>query len=51
MQLDFNLKFEIMKFGQKTFKQVTHGSKSTSLSLCIKDFHEFIPIVKNLQMN
>jgi hypothetical protein len=51
MELDFNLEFENMKFGQKTPKQVTHGSKSIDLPFCINNFHAPMPIVKKLKIN
>jgi hypothetical protein len=51
MELNFNLEFENMKFGQETPKQVTHGSKSIDLPFWINNFHAPMPIVKKLQMN
>jgi len=35
----YNLKFKDLKFGQETFKQVTHGSISTYIPQCINDLH------------
>jgi hypothetical protein len=51
VELDFNLEFENMKFGQETLKQVAHGSKSIDLPFCIDNFHAPMPIVKKLKMN
>jgi hypothetical protein len=51
MQLDFNLKFENIKFGSETFEQVAHGSLSTNIPHCINNPHAPIPDVKKLKMN
>jgi hypothetical protein len=37
-----NLKFKDLKFGQETFKQLTHGSISTNLPQYINDLHAFM---------
>jgi hypothetical protein len=53
MQLDFTLilKFDTMKFGQENPKQMTHGSKSTNLPLCINALHALMPIAKKFKVN
>jgi hypothetical protein len=40
-----------MKIWQETFKQMTHGSKSTNLHHCINDLHAPMLIVKKLDIN
>jgi hypothetical protein len=50
MQLNFNLKFENIKFGQETFEQVAHGSLSTNIPHCINNLHAPMPNVNKLKM-
>jgi hypothetical protein len=50
MQLYFNLKFKDLKFGWKTFKQMTHGNISTNLPKSINELHVFMFIVKKVKM-
>jgi hypothetical protein len=49
MQLNFNLKFENMKFGWETFEQVAHGRLSTNIPHCINNLHAPMPNVKKTQ--
>jgi hypothetical protein len=51
MQLDFDLEFENMKFGQETLKQMTHSSKSTNLFLYTNNFLTPMAIVKKLKVS
>jgi hypothetical protein len=51
MQLDFDLEFENMKFGQETFKQMTHSSKSRNLFLCTNNLLAPMAIVKKFKVS
>jgi hypothetical protein len=51
MQLDFNLKFENMKFGRETFEQVARGSLSTNIPHCINNLHAPMLNINKLKMN
>jgi len=39
-----------MKFGQETFKQMTHGNISIELPQCINNLHAFMHIFKKFKM-
>jgi hypothetical protein len=54
MQLNFNLEFEIWKYGiwaSEYLEQVTYDNKSVNLPHYIKDVHAFMLIVNKFNMN